>query len=192
MDGDLGTSVSNRKVFLASGSPRRQYLLEQSGFSVVVEPQDADETWPGGDPGVAAQQIALRKIHSAGPQDLPVIGADTVVVLDGIPLGKPQTAREAHEMLGALSGKCHLVITGVGIATASEERSFSVSTRVWFRDLSSEEIARYVDSGDCFDKAGSYGIQSGGSVLVDRVEGSYTNVIGLPLRETLEALEGMV
>lgn len=190
MSGSCGDPVSNRRVFLASGSPRRRYLLEQSGFSVVVEPQDADETWPGGDPEEAARCIALRKVRAAGPREVPVLGADTVVVLDGVPLGKPRTAEEARETLEALSGRRHGVITGVGILDQGRERSFSVHTAVWFRELSGEEIERYVNSGDCFDKAGSYGIQSGGGVLVDRVEGSYTNIIGLPLKETIAALEG--
>ncbi len=161
-------------------------------MDVRVESQSADETWPGGDAVEAVTTLARRKLAAVGPQELPVVVADTVVVLENTPLGKPASREDAVATLRALSGKRHEVLTGVGLRVGDRERAFCVSTSVWFRGVSEEEIERYVDSGECFDKAGSYGIQSGGAVLVDRVEGSYTNVVGLPLKETIEALEAML
>ena len=120
------------------------------------------------------------------------IAADTVVVRDGEILGKPASEAQAAAMLASLAGRAHRVLSGVcvvdGSAAASAALGFHVATTVWFRPLSSQIIERYVSTGEPMDKAGSYGIQAGGGALVERIQGSYSNVVGLPLVETLAAL----
>lgn len=119
---------------------------------------------------------------------LPVVAADTVVVVSKRPLGKPVDRESAIQTLSLLSGNKHHVFTGVAIRQRGSTYSFAVSTDVTFRELSSIEIEKYVDLGECFDKAGAYGIQGHGAALVDTVVGSFTNVVGLPLKETLTTL----
>lgn len=184
------------ELILASGSPRRRALLESAGIAVTVLPQDADETWPQDlAPNKAVVEVAKRKwAHIAKPAPV-ILVADTVVVLDAEVLGKPQTEAQAVKMLQRLSGRAHQVMTGFALRADSANAGAGfvyqacVSTEVWFRHLQPREIARYVATGDSLDKAGAYGIQSLGGHLVDRVEGSYTNVIGLPLTEVLVALQ---
>jgi len=176
-------------VYLASGSPRRRFLLESCGLSVERLEQNADETWPTMPMAAAVEEIARRKmaaVQVALPG--PTVAADTAVVLDGDVLGKPATEDEAVEMITRLAGSKHTVISGVCVCDASTQGVFSVMTQVWFRPLSLEEIKIYVGFGESMDKAGGYGIQGRGASLVDRIEGSYTNVVGLPLAETLAAL----
>ena len=175
-------SIEAPPILLASGSPRRRYLLESAGFEVVCEPQDVDESWPGGEVEAGVVQLALRKLGQCREKTLLVVAADTVVVLGESPLGKPRDRDEAIRILSALSGKKHRVLTGVAVRKGKNEHCFAVSTEVTFRKLSLLEIEKYVDLGECFDKAGAYGIQGHGSSLVDTVEGSYTNVVGLPLK----------
>ena len=176
-------------VYLASGSPRRRFLLESCGLLVERLEQNADETWPTMPMAAAVEEIARRKM-AAVQGELPglTVSADTAVVLDGDVLGKPGSEDEAIEMVTRLAGRNHTVISGVCVCDASTQGAFSVMTQVWFRPLSPEEIKTYVGFGESMDKAGAYGIQGRGASLVDRVEGSYTNVVGLPLAETLAAL----
>ncbi len=178
-----------RRVVLASGSPRRKALLEAADLEVVVRVPGVDETWPGGTPEVGTVALARRKLLAVGAGPEPVIAADTIVVLGEERLEKPKDAADARRMLGSLSGKQHVVVTGFAVHGRRGEAARAVSTSVSFRRLSSAEIERYVQSGEPFDKAGAYAIQGLGSSLVDRVEGSYTNVVGLPLAEVLRALE---
>lgn len=130
---------------------------------------------------------AVRQADS-GPSDSLYIAADTVVVRDAAILGKPRAPDEAAEMLASLAGRRHEVITGFCVLSREQSHLQAVSTSVWFRPLSPEIIARYVATGEPLDKAGSYGIQAGGGAFVERIDGSYSNVVGLPLVETLAAL----
>lgn len=178
---------------LASGSPRRKRLLEGAGlaFDVVEAPPDVEENIP---PGLEAGDEAMRRaLAKAGyvarlNPDAFVLGADTVVVLDGEILGKPSSADDASRMLGLLSGRTHEVITAFTLLGAESREEEAVTTKVSFRELDEEIIERYAESGEPMDKAGAYAIQGMGGSLVDRVEGSYTNVVGLPVAEVLKVL----
>jgi len=137
-------------------------------------------------------QEKARAVQRSDPEDSEVsfyIGADTVVVRDGEILGKPADREDAQDMLHSLSGRAHQVITGFCVLHHTEVHVEAVSTKVWFRSLTDTVIARYVETGEPMDKAGSYGIQAGGGSFVARIEGSYSNVVGLPVVETLRALE---
>ena len=174
------------EIVLASGSPRRRQLLEQIGLTGFrVLPSDADESLPDGiAPGEAVERLSARKGAAVAAQARPgalVIAADTVVALDGAILGKPRDQGEAREMLSALSGRTHQVYTGVSLFYQGERRTEHEVTAVTFRPLSQEEIAAYVATGEPMDKAGAYGIQGLGALLVERLEGDYFNVMGLPL-----------
>ena len=181
-------------MILASASPRRRQLLEQSGRAVTVLPQNVDETWDFGDgTGVASGAIGLarRKLGAFGllPRDVEVLAADTVVVCRSEVLGKPRDEDDAFEQLRLLAGSEHEVITGVVVANRASSVGFSVTTRLRFRSLTDAEINRYLSSGESMDKAGSYAIQGCGASLVDQIAGSLTNVIGLPLSESIAKLE---
>ena len=178
---------------LASGSPRRKRLLEDAGlvFDVAPAPPDVEEEVA---PGLAAEAEAMRRalakagfVAKMNPGAL-VLGADTVVVLDGEILGKPSSVDDASRMLGLLSGRTHEVITAFTLLGADSRQEEAVSTKVSFRLLDEETIARYAESGEPMDKAGAYAIQGMGGSLVDRVAGSYTNVVGLPVPEVLNML----
>ena len=174
------------EIVLASGSPRRRQLLEQIGLTGFrVLPSDVDESLPAGlGPGEAVERLSARKGAAVAAQARPgalVIAADTVVALDGAILGKPRDEGEAREMLSALSGRTHQVYTGVSLFHPGGRRTEHEVTAVTFRHLSQEEIAAYVATGEPMDKAGAYGIQGLGALLVERLEGDYFNVMGLPL-----------
>lgn len=174
-------------LVLASASPRRRMLLASAGVSFEVRPADIDErVHPGEDPRTYARRVAREKALAV---DAPrVLAADTVVALDERVLGKPSDADEARAILGTLSGRTHRVYTAVALRVGARVHERLCATAVSFRALSAEEIDAYLATGEPFDKAGAYGIQGHGGALVDRVRGSYTNVIGLPLRETLALL----
>ena len=183
----------NRPLVLASGSPRRKELLECAGLSfevVEVPAEEEDGVDPSLPPGEGAGRRALAKAAWAAVHrpDAVVLGADTIVVLEGEVLGKPSGAAGAREMLLRLSGCTHRVITGFAIVSGGEVRTRLVETEVGFRALDAASIGRYVESGEPMDKAGAYAIQGAGGGFIDRVSGSYTNVIGLPLPEVLAAL----
>ena len=174
------------EIVLASGSPRRRQLLEQIGLTGFrVLPSDADESLPDGiAPGKAVERLSARKGAAVAAQARPgalVIAADTVVALDGAILGKPRDRAEAEAMLTALSGRTHQVYTGVTLLQDGRRLTEHEVTAVTFRPLSPEEIAAYVSTGEPMDKAGAYGIQGLGALLVERLEGDYFNVMGLPL-----------
>ena len=170
-------------LILASQSPRRAEILKQAGFEFVVRPADVDETpLVGESPRACAERLARAKAMAveAGADDI-VLGADTVVVIDGHTLGKPTDTADAARMLQLLSGRQHEVITGVCLRRQSGLGCGSTVTRVWFAPLSQEEIAAYVASGEPMDKAGAYAIQGLASRYIPRIEGSYANVVGLPI-----------
>jgi len=174
------------RLILASASPRRKELLQGLGlvFEVMIShlPEHPEE-------GLPPQQIA-RKLARAKAEEVAgklndgiVIGADTLVVLDGEILGKPRDRREAAVILRHLSGRTHEVITGVTVIDTASGRTLQSEgvTQVCFRELSDDEIEQYVSTGEPMDKAGAYGIQGKGILLIERIEGCYTNVVGLPL-----------
>ena len=174
------------RIILASSSPRRKELLTQIGLSFTVYPADVDESILEGErPEAYASRLALDKARAAAERagDGIVIAADTIVVVNGSVLGKPADATDARRMLHLLSGKEHSVVTGLAVFDASTGRSIvrTSVTKVVFRDLSQREIDAYVATGEPLDKAGAYGIQERGALLVERIEGCYSNVVGLPL-----------
>lgn len=175
-------------ILLASASPRRRDLLLAAGLVFDIYAPDVDETpLRGESPARMVKRLARIKAETAlqrRPDARIVIAADTTVAIAGRSLGKPRNAAEAQRMLRELSGKTHFVHTGFCVA-AARVKSAVVTTRVTFRTLSRADIARYVASGECFDKAGAYAIQGVGAALIARVQGSYTNVIGLPVAEVL-------
>ncbi|MGI6036768.1 MAG: Maf family protein [Limnochordia bacterium] len=181
------------RIILASASPRRLDLLENLGLKPLVLPAQIDEDQVVGEtPEETAQACALTKarfIYQQGQKGL-IIGADTVVVLEGEVLGKPRDEREAVAMLTKLSGRVHRVITGLALIDGSTGASLAdhVITEVTFRSLSPEEIRAYVATGEPLDKAGAYGIQGRGAVLVAGIHGCYFNVVGLPLARLYEML----
>jgi nucleoside triphosphate pyrophosphatase len=189
------SSAGQNPLVLASSSPRRQELLTLAGVSfqqvtTATEEQRATHE--------TAEEFCLRvahqKAHSAArtcPGDRWVLGADTIVVIDHQVLGKPADEHEAAAMLRRLSGRDHLVLTAVVLlhVGSGREQSFTVRTTVTFRRLSNEWIDGYIRTGEPLDKAGAYGIQGRGAMLVSRISGSYTNVVGLPLGETVALLE---
>ncbi|MBM7114967.1 Maf family protein [Archangium primigenium] len=186
----MHTPVGQTQLVLASASPRRRELLGQLGLVFEVSAADIDETPTAGEEaGAYVLRLAREKARAVAARrpGAWVLAADTTVALDGMLLGKPQDEAEARGMLTRLSGRTHEVHTGVALVGA-RMTSVLVRTRVTFRSLGSEEIAWYAATGEPLDKAGSYAIQGKGGFLVASVEGSPTNVIGLPLGETLALL----
>ena len=177
--------MNTPKLILASGSPRRRELLSAAGFSFDVVVSDAEESMPDtSEPASVAKHNALVKaiaVAESASQDMLVIGADTIVTLNGHIYGKPADEAQAAQTLAELSGKTHQVITGVALVMGDAFFSFHETTDVVFKELSEETIAAYVATGDPLDKAGGYGIQSSGSALVDHIDGDYDNVMGLPV-----------
>ncbi len=171
-------------LVLASGSPRRIEVLRGLGLDPIVRPADVDESPLKGEaPDTYVLRLARDKANAdARPGEL-VLAADTIVVLDGRLLGKPTDERDARRMLAELSGRTHDVLTGVALVEPGSARSVDtvVTTRVRVAALSAQEIVWYVETGEPMDKAGAYGIQGLGALLVESIEGNYTNVIGLPL-----------
>lgn len=182
------------RLILASSSPRRRALLESAGFKFEVAESGVEEiARPGEEAPVFAARAAREKalhVASSQPGDVFVLGADTVVAVEGETLGKPADARAAREMLRKLSGGAHQVFTSVCLVRAPGRVVAEAleMTRVTFRDLSDAEIENYIASGEPFDKAGGYGIQGRASSFVSRVEGSYSNVVGLPMERVAEML----
>lgn len=178
------------ELILASKSPRRRELMTDAGYSFRILVSEADETLPTDIPPAEGVKILAERKAKAVESSLPpeksetapvfVIGADTLVELNGVPLGKPKDEADARAMLTALSGETHRVVTGVAVAVRGKLFSGVETTAVTFRPLSQEEIAEYVASGEPMDKAGSYGIQAGAVRFVQRVDGEVDNVIGLP------------
>jgi len=183
----------SEQLILASASPRRQALLQQVGITFRQQVAEIDETPL--DNEVAERyvvRLALEKARAvrqhSGDEGLPVLGADTVVVVDGQLFGKPEGPAHAREMLQLLSGREHQVMSAVALVRGREAVRLSVS-RVWFRPLSGIEIDAYWRTGEPQDKAGAYAIQGVGALFIEQLEGSYTGVMGLPLYETGQLLQ---
>ena len=177
-------------IILASNSPRRRELLAHITRDFTVKGTDVDESLPAGiAPAAAVEQLSLRKALHLNNGAQIVIGADTVVAVDGIILGKPADEAEARQMLARLSGRWHSVFTGVYITDGEREFLFHTETRVTFYPLTDAEVAAYVQSGEPMDKAGAYGIQGRGALFVEKIDGDYLNVVGLPLAKSARILK---
>ncbi len=214
------TPESVRPIVLASGSPRRIEMLRDLGLSFAACPQEIDESAKyGEDPRIYVFRMSAEKVDSAiesysssvsgsialqnsesfngfdksEKRDDPVfLGADTVVVCDGELMGKPATRSEAGEMISSLSGRTHQVISGYSMADLKGDRlQGTVTTSVTFRELEDVEIDDYLNTMEWTDKAGAYGIQGAAAFMVSAIDGSYTNVVGLPLAEVTSALRKM-
>ena len=192
----IGYYQHSMRLILASASPRRAELLTAAGFQFDVMPADVDEVvQPGESPRNYALRVARDKalVISERCQDPggAVLGADTVVVADGEILGKPTDSDDARRMLRLLSASAHDVHTAVVIRTQAGEQSEVVTTRVWFQALSDSEIAWYVASGEPDGKAGAYGIQGRAARFIDRIDGSWSNVVGLPVATVYRLLKAL-
>lgn len=184
------------KIVLASQSPRRQQLLADMGIPFTVKTLDTNENYPDTlEAHAVAQYLAEKKADSyvsSLHDDEVVITADTTVVVNDLILGKPENAEEASAMLQQLSGKMHEVITGVCVCTKQSRISFDDITKVWFRDLDPDEVEHYIQTYRPFDKAGSYAIQEWiGMIGIEKIQGSYFNVVGLPAEKLYKTLKAM-
>ena len=181
-----------RRIILASASPGRSELLRRTGILFEVIPSDCDEDVAGATPEEHVRRLALRKAHAvAGRQpDALVIGADSVAELDGQILGKPGSPDGARQMLGRLSGRYHRLLTGLAIVDGPTGKTYDgvEATRVHMRNLSTDEIDAYVRSGEPLGKSGSYELQGLGATIIDRIEGDFSNVVGLPMAHLARAL----
>lgn len=196
--GDFSNSVKgesgSRPIVLASSSPRRVALLRRMGLEFrVVPPTGVPELLTGAEPEPLALDNALRKAAAVAGQhrDALVIGADTIVVLDGVIFGKPADRDEAAGMLAKLVGRAHDVFTAVAVIHRDRDVAieFCERTRVWMHPLTPNQIQAYLDRTDVLDKAGAYAIQENGECIVDRIDGSYSNVMGLPTERLAATLE---
>ncbi|HET7372524.1 MAG TPA: Maf family protein [Gemmatimonadaceae bacterium] len=170
------------RVILASASPRRRELLRLIGIEHEVRPADIDERYlPDESPAAHAERLAREKASAIDEDGAVTIGSDTIVVVDGDVLGKPRDRAHAHEMLKRLSGRSHVVMTGVAVRWQGRVASGLEQVGVTFRALGDDEIERYIDTGEPMDKAGAYGIQGFGATIVERVDGDYFAVMGLAL-----------
>jgi septum formation protein len=185
---------NSRTIILASASPRRKEILEKTGLQFAVDESSYDEeTGTSLKPRELARYLSLEKAREVARRhgNALIIAADTIVVSGGRLFGKPRSEEEARDMLKALSGKSHSVITGFTIIDTKEKKEFSktVESKVFFKKLSADEIEAYIRSGEPFDKAGAYGIQGLGAVIVKKIEGDFFNVMGLPLNALSESLK---
>ena len=190
----MAINYAMKKIILASASPRRKELLEKISLKFEVDASGCDEEINSGlDPQEIVQQLSIIKAKSvaARHKNAIVIAADTIGVIADRILGKPHTKNEARKMLRAISGKSHSVITGFSIIDTTTDTIVTgvVNTRVYIKKLTGEEIDAYVATGEPLDKAGAYAIQGMGAVIVEKIEGDYYNVMGLPLHALTEALK---
>ncbi len=182
----------SRPIILASSSPRRQYLMKEAGFQFTVEKPDADESFPATLPvEEVARYLAIKKaeLFRKDLREQIIVTADTVVILDNKILNKPENRSEAVSMLNELSGRTPRVMTGVCILSAEKEASFDDTTEVTFKKLTRKEIEYYVDHYKPYDKAGAYGAQDFiGMIAIEKITGSYFNVMGLPIHKVYARL----
>ena len=181
-------------LVLASASPRRRELLEAAGIPHGVDAVDIDERVHAGERPLAHVERLAREKALAGAARHPatrVLGADTIVVVDDTILGKPKNEEDARRMLRLLSGRAHEVMTAVALASGNRVESRVERTRVWFAPLTVETINWYVATGECRDKAGAYAIQGLASRFIPRIDGSYSNVVGLPIAAVVEMLNAL-
>ncbi len=182
--------LKNLNLVLASGSPRRSELLRAAGIDFTVRVADVDEkVLPNELPRDYVVRLSREKAQAVAADGEIVLGADTTVVVLNEIIGKPVDAKDAERMLRLLSGKWHEVLTGVSLVNDGKTTSDVAVTRVKFAKLSDEEIGWYVASGEPMDKAGAYGIQGHASRFIERIEGSYSNVVGLPVQMVYRMLE---
>lgn len=183
------------RLVLASASPRRRELLTQAGFTFTVQTADIDESVRAGeDPVTYTSRLAQEKAAAVfatlqDVEDVVVLAADTTVAVEGHILGKPVDAEDAARMLRMLQGRRHQVMTGVAVMSAGETEMHCETTDVFFAPMNDAEIAAYIASGEPMDKAGAYGIQGRAARWITRIEGDYSNVVGLPLAATCRMLE---
>lgn len=184
-----------KKIILASASPRRKELLETAGAEFEICVADVDESIPKGTlPADAAKMTAQKKAFAVAQshKDSIVIGADTIVVAGNKILGKPKDKADAVAMLTMLSGVEHQVITGVCLACEKKEITFAQVSKVKFYDLTASEIEAYVATNEPMDKAGAYGIQGKGCTLVEKIEGDYFNIVGLPVAKVMREISKLM
>ena len=183
------------QIILASASPRRRQLLEQIGVKVIVQSVDIDETKKHNESAIDyVQRLAMEKAKRGfktikNARNLPVLGSDTIVEIDGVILGKPENRQQAKKMLQQLSAQKHTVHTSVAIVTKDLTVIDTSSSQVIFKSLEDEEIERYLDTGEANDKAGAYAIQGIAAQFIKNINGSFSGVMGLPLYETAELLK---
>lgn len=179
------------RLILASQSPRRREMLALMDYEYEVIVSDADENVAPCAPAEFVEKLAERKAEAvyAAHEDCCVVGADTIVYLDGSIIGKPKNKEDAFRILSLLSGRTHTVYTGVAILAKHKRQLFHDKTEVTFSHLTPDEIRFYIGTGEPLDKAGAYGIQGPGSLLVERVNGSYFNVIGMPNQRLYKELK---
>lgn len=181
-----------KTLYLASGSPRRRELVGMLDFNFEILTPQVEEKWQEGEsPQQYVSRLAREKAQAGvtiAPNDFPVLGADTIVVLNNRILEKPRNPQHAAEILSALSGQSHQVMTAVALSNNQHTLSEIVITDVIFRQLSQQEIQEYIATGEPMDKAGAYGIQGKGGCFVRKINGSYHAVVGLPLVETYELI----
>jgi nucleoside triphosphate pyrophosphatase len=187
-------SYKKRKIILASASPRRREILALTGLDFQVDAGDYEETMDLPlEPHELARFLSRQKAEAVALKygNALIIAADTFLLFEGGLLGKPRDERDAKRMLGRLNGRSHSVITGFTVLDTAKKQSFSdsVETKVYFRHLTAKEIFSYVKSGEPLDKAGAYGIQGLGALLVEKIEGDYFNVMGLPLGALARSLK---
>lgn len=183
-----------KPIILASASPRRKDLLKQIGINFEIDPSNyQEERNLNLEPHELAKYLSLQKAKdvAARHKNSIIIAADTFVVFEGKVIGKPSSKEEAREMLSKMSGKLHSVVTGFTIIDTGTNKivSKAVETKIYFKNLNEEEINSYVDSKEPMDKAGAYAIQGLGGILIDKIEGDYYNVVGLPLAVLVEELK---
>ena len=178
------------KIILASASPRRRDILQNANIDFEVIVSDADENIDEKNPEKYTLEVARRKANAIKCNvDEVIIAADTAVSLEDKILGKPKDEDDAFRMLSFLSGKCHSVYTGVCVKSAEKEILFCEKSDVWFRKLSPYEIQNYIKSGEPFGKAGAYGIQGIGALMISEIRGDYLNIVGLPMSRLYDILK---
>lgn len=192
--------MKNKRIILASASPRRRELMQQAGYEFEIQVSHKEETYTSETPDEIVKELALLKARDIAKQNeakgLVVIGADTVVAYKGAILGKPRTKEEAFAMIRSFQGDKHQVYTGVAILDYDEAGketvvNDAVKTDVYVNSMTDEEIWKYIETDNVLDKAGSYGIQSGFAIHVEKIEGDYFNVVGLPISYIYNILKNM-
>lgn len=190
--------MKSRKIILASASPRRKELMAMAGYEFEIKVSDKEESYQSTEPDEIVKELSLLKAEDIAEQveqkDLIIIGADTVVAYDGKILGKPQSKEEAFRMIKSFQGQKHQVYTGVAILKFDADGqkdviNHAVKTDVYVKTMTDEEIWTYIESDNVLDKAGAYGIQSGFAIHIEKIEGDYFNVVGLPISYIYEALK---
>ena len=195
--------MQKKKIILASASPRRRELMAQAGYEFEVQVSHKEETYSSETPDEIVKELALLKARDIAEQnavkDLVVIGADTVVAYQGAILGKPKSKEDAFAMIQSFQGDKHQVYTGVAVLSYDAEGNetvvnHAVKTDVYVNAMTDEEILKYIENDNVMDKAGSYGIQSGFAIHIEKIEGDYFNVVGLPISyiyNILKDIEGV-